>query len=91
MSENTLILDTTKGEVTIEMRPDLAPNHVSRIKQLVREGFYDGLVFHRVIEDFMAQTGCPQGTGNPSYALSATLDRWFSRRPFARARRPCYC
>jgi len=63
MSENTLILDTTKGEVTIEMRPDLAPNHVSRIKELVREGFYDGLVFHRVIEDFMAQTGCPQGTG----------------------------
>jgi peptidylprolyl isomerase len=49
--------------VTIEMRPDLAPNHVSRIKELVREGFYDGLVFHRVIEDFMAQTGCPQGTG----------------------------
>ncbi len=63
MTENTIILDTTKGPVTIEMRPDLAPNHVSRIKQLVREGFYDGLVFHRVIEDFMAQTGCPQGTG----------------------------
>ena len=61
--ENTMILDTTKGSVTIAMRPDLAPNHVSRIKQLVREGFYDGLVFHRVIEDFMAQTGCPQGTG----------------------------
>jgi peptidylprolyl isomerase len=61
--ENTLILNTTQGEVTIEMRPDLAPNHVSRIKELVREGFYDGLVFHRVIEDFMAQTGCPQGTG----------------------------
>jgi peptidylprolyl isomerase len=63
MTENTMILDTTQGPVTIEMRPDLAPNHVSRIKQLVREGFYDGLVFHRVIEDFMAQTGCPQGTG----------------------------
>jgi peptidylprolyl isomerase len=62
-AENTMILDTTKGSVTIVMRPDLAPNHVSRIKQLVREGFYDGLVFHRVIEDFMAQTGCPQGTG----------------------------
>ena len=62
-TENTLILDTTQGPVTIEMRPDLAPNHVSRIKELVREGFYDGLVFHRVIEDFMAQTGCPQGTG----------------------------
>jgi cyclophilin family peptidyl-prolyl cis-trans isomerase len=62
-TENTLILDTTQGPVTIQMRPDLAPNHVSRIKELVREGFYDGLVFHRVIEDFMAQTGCPQGTG----------------------------
>jgi peptidylprolyl isomerase len=62
-TENTLVLETTKGNVTIEMRPDLAPTHVARIKDLVREGFYDGLVFHRVIEDFMAQTGCPQGTG----------------------------
>jgi len=62
-TENTLILETTQGAVTIEMRPDLAPNHVARIKELVREGFYDGIVFHRVIEGFMAQTGCPQGTG----------------------------
>ena len=62
-TENTLVLETTKGNVTIEMRPDLAPTHVARIKELVREGFYDGVVFHRVIEDFMAQTGCPQGTG----------------------------
>ena len=62
-TENTLILDTTQGSVTIEMRPDLAPNHVARIKELVREGFYDGIVFHRVIDGFMAQTGCPQGTG----------------------------
>jgi peptidylprolyl isomerase len=62
-TENTLVLETTKGNVTIEMRPDLAPGHVARIKELVREGFYDGLVFHRVIEDFMAQTGCPHGTG----------------------------
>ena len=62
-TENTLILETTQGPVTIEMRPDLAPNHVARIKELVREGFYDGIVFHRVIEGFMAQTGCPQGTG----------------------------
>jgi peptidylprolyl isomerase len=61
--ENTLKLETTKGDVVIEMRPDLAPNHVARIKELVREGFYDGIVFHRVIEGFMAQTGCPQGTG----------------------------
>ncbi|MBO9422479.1 peptidylprolyl isomerase [Labrenzia sp. R4_1] len=62
-AENTLIMDTTQGEVVIEMRPDLAPNHVARIKELVREGFYDGIVFHRVIEGFMAQTGCPNGTG----------------------------
>src|SRR5246500_515820 len=62
-TENTLILETTQGPVTIEMRPDLAPGHVARIKELVREGFYDGIVFHRVIEGFMAQTGCPKGTG----------------------------
>jgi peptidylprolyl isomerase len=61
--ENTLILETTKGKVSIKLRPDLAPNHVKRIKELVRQGFYDGLVFHRVIDGFMAQTGCPQGTG----------------------------
>ena len=61
--ENTLVLETTQGPVTITMKPDLAPNHVKRIKELVREGFYDGVVFHRVIDGFMAQTGCPQGTG----------------------------
>src|SRR5205809_1632766 len=62
-TDNTLILETTQGRVTIEMRPDLAPGHVARIKELVREGFYDGIVFHRVIEGFMAQTGDPTGTG----------------------------
>ena len=61
--ENTLILETSKGTVVIEMRPDLAPGHVTRIKELARQGFYDGLKFHRVIDGFMAQTGCPQGTG----------------------------
>src|SRR3989337_457503 len=61
--EDTINLETTQGKVVIETRPDLAPNHVARIKELVREGFYDGLVFHRVIEGFMAQTGCPHGTG----------------------------
>ena len=61
--ENTLVMDMTHGKVVIEMRPDLAPGHVKRIKELVREGFYDGIVFHRVIDGFMAQTGCPQGTG----------------------------
>ena len=61
--ENTLVLETTKGEVMIGMRPDLAPGHVARIKELAREGFYDGVPFHRVIEGFMAQTGDPTGTG----------------------------
>lgn len=61
--ENTLLMETSKGPVVIEMKPDLAPTHVARIKELVREGFYDGIVFHRVIDGFMAQTGCPQGTG----------------------------
>jgi len=55
--ENTLVIETTKGNVVIEMRPDLAPNHVAHIKRLAREGAYDGVVFHRVIADFMAQTG----------------------------------
>ena len=61
--EDTMILETTKGKVVIAMRPDLAPGHVARIKELVRDGFYDGIVFHRVIDGFMAQTGCPHGTG----------------------------
>jgi peptidylprolyl isomerase len=62
-SENTLVLETTQGRVTIEMKPDLAPNHVARIKELAQQGFYDGVVFHRVIDGFMAQTGDPTGTG----------------------------
>jgi peptidylprolyl isomerase len=62
-TDNTMVLETTKGKVVIEMRPDLAPGHVARIKELVRQGFYNGVPFHRVIEGFMAQTGCPQGTG----------------------------
>jgi len=61
--ENTLLLDLKDGQVTIELRPDLAPNHVARIKELVREGFYDGLTFHRVIPGFMAQGGDPKGNG----------------------------
>ncbi|TIS77516.1 MAG: peptidylprolyl isomerase, partial [Mesorhizobium sp.] len=55
--ENALIMETTKGKVVIELFPDLAPGHVGRIKELAREGAYDGVVFHRVIEGFMAQTG----------------------------------
>ena len=61
--ENTLKMETSRGNVTIKLRPDLAPNHVARIKELAREGFYDGIVFHRVIDGFMAQTGDPTGTG----------------------------
>ena len=61
--ENTLFLDTKNGRVVIKLRPDLAPKHVERIKKLTREGFYDGIVFHRVIRGFMAQTGDPTGTG----------------------------
>ncbi|MFG1212871.1 peptidylprolyl isomerase [Xanthobacter flavus] len=63
MSDEVLILETTKGPVTIAFRPDLAPGHVARIKELVSQGFYNDVPFHRVIEGFMAQTGDPTGTG----------------------------
>ncbi|MCW6510472.1 peptidylprolyl isomerase [Lichenifustis flavocetrariae] len=62
-SPKTLTLETTKGTVTIRLRPDLAPKHVERIAQLANEKFYDNVPFHRVLEGFMAQTGCPHGTG----------------------------
>ena len=62
-AENALLLKLKDGDVVIEMYPDAAPNHVARIKELVRQGFYNGLKFHRVIEGFMAQTGCPLGNG----------------------------
>ncbi len=62
-AENTILMETSKGSVTIELRPDLAPGHCDRIRELAREGFYDGIVFHRVIDGFMAQVGCPNGTG----------------------------
>ncbi|MGZ3276387.1 MAG: peptidylprolyl isomerase, partial [Caulobacteraceae bacterium] len=61
--ENTLVLTLDTGKVTIRLRPDLAPDHVARIKELAREGFYDGVVFHRVIPGFMAQGGDPTGSG----------------------------
>ena len=61
--ENVLLLDLKDGRVTILLRPDLAPKHVERVKKLTREGFYNGIVFHRVIPGFMAQTGDPTGTG----------------------------
>lgn len=80
--ENTLYLDLTYGRVVIELRPDLAPNHVKRIKELVRQGFYNGLKFHRVIEGFMAQTGDPQGTGMGGSGQK--IDAEFSQEPFKR-------
>ncbi|WP_255500690.1 peptidylprolyl isomerase [Caulobacter sp. 17J80-11] len=61
--ENTLVIDTTKGRIVLELSPQAAPRHVERLKQLAREGFYDGIIWHRVINDFMAQTGDPEGTG----------------------------
>lgn len=61
--ENTLVMETTKGIIVIECLPDVAPKHVERLKELSREGFYDGIVFHRVIDGFMAQVGCPNGVG----------------------------
>jgi cyclophilin family peptidyl-prolyl cis-trans isomerase len=81
--ENTLIMETTKGRVVIELRPDLAPGHVERIKTLARKGFYDGVAFHRVIEGFMAQTGCPQGTGTGGSDLP-DLKAEFNAEPHVR-------
>ena len=80
--ENTLVIETTKGNVVIEMRPDLAPNHVAHIKKLAREGFYDGIVFHRVIDGFMAQTGCPQGTGTGGSGKKLKAE--FNKEPHVR-------
>jgi cyclophilin family peptidyl-prolyl cis-trans isomerase len=81
--ENTLVLETTKGRVVIALRPDLAPGHVERIKTLARQGFYDGVAFHRVIEGFMAQTGCPQGTGTGGSDLP-DLKAEFNAEPHVR-------
>lgn len=80
--ENTLFLDLESGRVTIELRPDLAPNHVARIKELAREGFYDGIVFHRVIEGFMAQGGDPTGTGTSGSGKNLAAE--FSKEPHTR-------
>lgn len=75
--ENTLYLDVSFGRIVIAMRPDLAPNHVKRIKELVRQGFYNDVVFHRVIERFMAQTGDPtgMGTGGSGQNLKAEFSK----------------
>jgi len=80
--ENTLYLDLKDGRVVIALRPDLAPNHVARIKELAREGFYDGIVFHRVIEGFMAQTGDPLGNGTGGSGKNLKAE--FSSEPHVR-------
>ena len=81
--ENTLVMELKDGKVVIDLLPDLAPNHVARIKELTRSGFYDGIVFHRVIDGFMAQTGDPTGTGRSGSDLP-DLRAEFSAEPFAR-------
>jgi peptidylprolyl isomerase len=80
--ENILYLDLTSGRVVIQLRPDLAPKHVARVKELVRQGFYNGIVFHRVIPGFMAQTGDPTGTGTGGSGKNLPAE--FSREPFTR-------
>ncbi|CCG43170.1 peptidylprolyl isomerase [Magnetospirillum molischianum] len=80
--EDTLLLDLATGTVTVELRPDLAPNHVARIKELVRKGFYDGTPFHRVIAGFMAQGGDPTGTGTGGSGTKLRAE--FSGEPFVR-------
>lgn len=81
--ENLLYIDVPAGRVVIELKPDLAPNHVERIKTLARQGFYDGQVFHRVIDGFMAQTGDPTGTGMGGSDLP-DLKAEFSKANFGR-------
>ena len=81
--ENTINLDLASGRVVIELRPDLAPQHVAQIKKLTRQGFYDGIVFHRVIEGFMAQTGDPTGTGSGG-SKEKNLPAEFSKEPHVR-------
>ncbi|MFW6077369.1 MAG: peptidylprolyl isomerase [Hyphomicrobiales bacterium] len=81
--ENALVMELKCGDVVIDLKPEVAPNHVERIKDLTREGFYDGIIFHRVIDGFMAQTGDPTGTGmggseRPNVAAE------FSEEPFTR-------
>jgi peptidylprolyl isomerase len=81
--DNTVFLDTKDGRITIKLRPDLAPKHVAQIKALTKKGFYNGIVFHRVIEGFMAQTGDPTGTGTGHSDLP-DLPAEFTQTPFKR-------
>ena len=90
--ENVAVIDTTKGRIIVELSPELAPNHVARFKELTREGFYNGLKFHRVIDEFMAQTGDPKGTGEggstkPDVVAEFTYRRG-PQRPFTPISQP---
>lgn len=80
--EDTLILETSKGDIVIEMNAEVAPLHVAQIKELVKSGFYDGIIFHRVIDGFMAQTGCPDGTGTGGSGKNINAE--FSKQTHAR-------
>ena len=80
-TQNTVYLQTKDGRITIRLRPDLAPKHVEQIKALTKRGFYDGIVFHRVIPGFMAQTGDPTGTGTGGSDLP-NIPAEFSKEPF---------
>jgi peptidylprolyl isomerase len=81
--QNTIYLETKDGRITIRLRPDLAPKHVAQIKALTKRGFYDGIVFHRVIDGFMAQTGDPTGTGTGKSDLP-NIPAEFTKEPFKR-------
>ena len=83
LTENTLYIDLKEGRVVIQLRPDLAPKHVAQIKALTKDGFYNGIVFHRVISGFMAQTGDPTGTGMGGSTM-ANIPAEFSDTPFVR-------
>ncbi len=83
MADDTLIMTLDTGPVTIKLRPDLAPKHVERIKELASEGFYDGVVFHRVIDGFMAQGGDPTGTGGGG-SKKPDLPAEFTKQPHVR-------
>ncbi len=82
--ENTLIMTLESGPVTIQLRPELAPGHVGRIKELAREGFYDGVVFHRVIPGFMAQGGDPTGSGSGGSKLGNVPPEFTTKKHFLR-------